>query len=152
MSNHDGGAMLNQILHGLVDSGLLKEITAPQKRSLRKLLSSMTWDYDCNWGEIIDIDLAMLLSTCADCRGYSAKICPENGYCRGCNEEARQGEILWGEISLLRELLDYRFGDLPHWVQETMRGATEEEILRWSERLLRDASSLEEVFGTSGQG
>jgi hypothetical protein len=74
MSNHDGGAMLNQILHGLVDLGLLKEITAPQKRSLRKLLSSMTWDYDCNWGEIIDIDLAMLLSTCTNCRGHSAKI------------------------------------------------------------------------------
>jgi hypothetical protein len=151
MSNHVGGAMLNQILHGLVNLGLLKEITAPQKRSLGELLWSMTWDYDCNWDEVIDIDLAMLLSTCNHCGDHSAKICPENGYCPGCSEDARQGEILWGEKSLLRELLDYRFGALPRWAHETMRAATEEKILRWSERLLQDASSLEEVFGTSGQ-
>ena len=151
MSNHVGGAMLNQILHALVDLYLLKEITAPQKRSLCKLLWSMTWDYDCNWDEIIDIDLALLLSTCTECGGHSAEICPENGWCLECSENARQGEILWGETILLRKLLDYRFGALPHWVQEAMRAATEEQVLRWSERLLQDAPSLQEVFGTSGQ-
>lgn len=150
MSNHIGGAMLNQMLHGLLDLGLLQEITAPQKEALRKLLSRMRWHYDCNWSEIMDIDLAMLLSTCASCSGDSVEICPDNGYCPQCSEDGRQGNIRGGEDCLLRALLHYRFGKLPHEIQEKLRMASEESIFQWSERLLQGASSLEEVFGSSG--
>jgi hypothetical protein len=152
MSNHIGGAMLNQMLHGLVDSGLLQKITPPQKKSLFKLLSRMEFDYDCNWSEIIDSDLAVLLSACMNCRRDSTEICADDGYCLECSQKARQEAFLWGEELLLCWLLDHRFGRLPSWVEETLRKPTlsEENIFRWSERLLHGASSLEEVFDTRG--
>ena len=152
MSNPIGGAMLNQILHGLVELGLLQEITALQKSSLCQLLSRMASGYDCTWSEIIDVDLAVLLSTCIYCRRHSVEICPANGFCLECSEHARQNMIRWGEICSLRRLLEYRFGTtLPYWVHETMRTASEETLLRWSERLLENASSLEAIFGSSGE-
>ena len=46
-------------------------------------------------------------------------------------------------------LLQHRFGSLPRWVSDKMQNAPEEELLDWGERLLDDASSLEEVFGSS---
>ncbi len=46
MSNHSGGYMLNEFLHGLVDSDILKSISATQKKSIRRLLRSATFEYD----------------------------------------------------------------------------------------------------------
>ena len=152
MSNHIDGAMLNQMMHCLVDSGFFQKITPSQKKSLFKLLSRMEFDYDCNWSEIIDSDLAVLLSTCMNCRRDSTEICADDGYCLECNQKARQKAFLWGEELLLCGLLGHRFGRLPHWVEEILRKPTlsEEKIFRWSERLLHGASSLEEVFDTLG--
>jgi hypothetical protein len=79
--------MLNEILHGLVDMGILNGISAPQKKSIRDLLWSVCIDHDCNWGEIIDVDVAVLLETCACCGSESKEISADCGYCAICNQE-----------------------------------------------------------------
>jgi hypothetical protein len=146
MSNHSGSYMLNEFLHGLLEMGILKEMSATQKTSLDKLLRSAVYQHDCNWDEIIDAELATVLETCAYCRCRSTAICADNGYCVKCNQEAQQDQIRLGETNLLRELLGHRFGSLPHWVSQKMRSAAEKELLHWGERLVDDTSSLEEVF------
>ena len=87
MSNHDGSYMLNQMVHGLIDLGILKDISATQKKGICKLLWGTCFDYDCNWPEIIDEDLAMLLATCACCGCDSAEI-SAGGYCVECDDSA----------------------------------------------------------------
>jgi hypothetical protein len=59
MSNHSGGYMLNGFLHGLVDSDILKSISAAQKKSICRLLQSAVFEYDCNWPEIVDAELSV---------------------------------------------------------------------------------------------
>jgi molybdopterin/thiamine biosynthesis adenylyltransferase len=86
MSNHEGGYMLNQVVHGLVDIGVLRNISAAQKKSIRALLWSIRGDYDCNWPEIIDAELAVHLATCVLCASDSAQINASNGYCNKCEE------------------------------------------------------------------
>ena len=87
MSNHDGSYMLNEALRGLVEAGVLTGISVVQKRAVRDLLWHLTCSYDCNWGEIIDADLAMLLATCACCARGATRLSPDNGHCVRCDEE-----------------------------------------------------------------
>jgi hypothetical protein len=86
MSNHDGSYMLNEILHGLVEMGILNDMSGAQKKSIRDLLWGVCIDHDCNWGEIIDIEVAVLLETCACCGSGSKKISADSGYCARCNQ------------------------------------------------------------------
>ena len=51
-----------------------------------------------------------------------------------------------GESSLLRKLLERRFGVLPSWVEQRTEVAEEPELERWGEALLT-APSLEAIFG-----
>ncbi len=146
MSNHSGSYMLNEFLHSLLEMGMLTSMSATQKTSLYTLLRSTISNHDCNWDEVIDAELATVLETCAYCTCRSTAISADNGYCVKCNQEAEQGQICFGETDLLRELLKHRFGSLPHWVSQKMRGAAEKELLHWGERLLDDTPSLEEVF------
>ena len=146
MVNDSGSRMLNQILHGLVDIGLLKDISHDQKKSICKLLQR-TWDlYDCYWGHIVDVELAILLEACAWCGSDSTELSARRGYCVECEQRAQQGQIRWGENYLLQYLLEHRFGSLPRWVSEKLRFAPEEDLLHWGERLLDDTLSLEGVF------
>jgi len=84
MSNHEGGYMLNEVLRGLIDIGVLRDITADQKKSICTLLWNIRGDYDCNWSEIIDVELAVHLATCALCANNSVQIRAANGYCYEC--------------------------------------------------------------------
>ena len=84
MSNHSGSYMLNEIVHGLVDIGVLKIMSAAQTKMLRKLLRRVHGEYDCNWNEIIDADLARLLKTCARCADESEEVGADNGICAAC--------------------------------------------------------------------
>jgi len=150
MSNHGGSYMLNEILHGLVDIGVLKDLSPEQKRSIRKLLWRVRGKHDCNWGEIIDVDLAVLLSTCTDCACDSEEISAETGCCVKCDRESQQWQTLWGEKYLLQQLLEHRFNSAPRWVSDKLRGASEEDLLRWAERLLDDTLPINEVLGNTG--
>ena len=51
-----------------------------------------------------------------------------------------------GEVLLLRQLLTWRFGELPAWVEERLANPDQVRIEIWARRVL-DAPSLEAVFG-----
>jgi hypothetical protein len=87
MSNHDGSYMLSEILHGLAKLDVLKDISLSQRKSIRKLFWNLSWDYDCNWNEIIDADNAMFLAMCAKCERESTELNSDNGYCAKCDQE-----------------------------------------------------------------
>jgi hypothetical protein len=52
-----------------------------------------------------------------------------------------------GKAGLVQRLLTLKFGELPQQFRERIAGATETELLRWSERLL-SASALDDVFAS----
>ena len=149
MSNHSGSYMLNGFLHGLVENGILKDISATQKKSICDLVRSAVYEYDCNWPEIIDVELAVLLAACTCCSCESTEINADSGECVRCDQETQQAQMRAGEANLLRKLLQHRFGSLPRWVSHRIQSAPEEELLHWGERLLDDPSSLAEIFGSS---
>lgn len=91
MSNHDGGYLLNEFMKGLVDIGLMNNISNDTKASIANLLHELCYDHDCNWGEIIDIDLAMLLGCCCSCANTSEEVNPKNGYCVDCAKDMKDG-------------------------------------------------------------
>jgi flagellar biosynthesis/type III secretory pathway protein FliH len=62
----------------------------------------------------------------------------------GRQEGRREGKHL-GEASLLRRLLDRRFGPLPAWVDERLAQASDAELEQWADRVL-ECASLEEVL------
>jgi hypothetical protein len=150
MSNHSGSYMLNEILHGLVEAGILKDISRPQKKCIGKLMWHTVFQYDCNWPEIIDVELAELLEICTCCAGDSEEVSAEYGYCARCEHETRQHQICVGEGDLLRQLLQDRFGSLPRWVSDKLQGAREPGLLRWGERLFDKTLPLEEILSSSG--
>jgi hypothetical protein len=145
MSNHGGSHMLNALLHGLVEIGVLSDLSEELKTSVNKLFRSACWQYDCNWGEIIDNELAVLLGTCRRCGGRSGEIDANNGNCIECTLRAQQVEILMGKVHLLRRLLQHRFGSLPRSVSRRLYIAPEEDLLHWSDNLADGTLSLEEI-------
>ena len=84
MSNHSGSYMLNEIVHGLVDMGVLNELSAAQRKSLCELLWRVRGEYDCNWGEIMDAELARLLKACAQCADECEEVSADEGICAAC--------------------------------------------------------------------
>jgi hypothetical protein len=150
MSNHSGGYMLNGFLHGLVEIGVLNDISASQRKSICNLLRRAVFEYDCNWPEIVDVEFAVLLAACRCCHCESTEINADTGECVRCNQESQQAQIRAGERDLLYQLLKYRFGSLPRWVSDRMQSGSEEDLLYWGERLLDNPSSLEEVLGSRG--
>jgi len=64
-------------------------------------------------------------------------------------ELGRIAGIQQGQVLLLRTLLEQRFvpPPLPGWVHERLEVATEQDILRWSGRLMADGTvTLEQIF------
>ena len=50
-----------------------------------------------------------------------------------------------GEARVVRQLLLFRFGTLPEWVESRLAAADTENLERWAERVLT-VDSLEQVF------
>lgn len=66
----------------------------------------------------------------------------------------REGKLegkLEGEIGLLRQQLEYKFGPLPKRLQQRLARADEATLRGWSLRLLA-AATLEEVFRKPASG
>jgi hypothetical protein len=61
-------------------------------------------------------------------------------------EEGRQEGRQEGEAALLLRLLERRFGTLPGWVMDRVRGAETGVLEEWGLRVL-DARSIEDIFG-----
>jgi predicted transposase YdaD len=66
------------------------------------------------------------------------------GRAQGQAEGRAQGQAE-GQAEICSRLLAHKFGPLPEEVQLRIRGATPEQLLAWSERIL-DAGTLEAVF------
>lgn len=86
MSNHSGGYILNELLHEINTLGLLTHISDESKEKLIMKLLKLCGGYDCNWGEIIDEELASLFSVCRYCRKTKPEI-GKGGYCVTCRIE-----------------------------------------------------------------
>ena len=80
MSNHSGSYLLNKVLNEVANIELLDSLSEQQRERLIKKLWGLCWEYDCNWGEIIDIPLSEKLGVCRYC-GELATELDENGYC-----------------------------------------------------------------------
>ena len=68
----------------------------------------------------------------------------ERGMEKGMEKGIAKGR-LQGEAGLLRKQLEFRFGELPSWVNEQLSGAKEQELESWAKALF-SAASLEAVF------
>jgi hypothetical protein len=62
--------------------------------------------------------------------------------------EGKREGILVGEARLLHRLLERRFGSLPTWVEARLAKAAEEDLVRWGERVLDPAMSLEQLLAS----
>jgi hypothetical protein len=71
----------------------------------------------------------------------------ERGIERG--ERDRSKGIEQGEARLLKQLLTWRFGALPAWVESQLAGAEPERLEAWAKRVL-DAQTLDAVFVEEG--
>jgi hypothetical protein len=65
-------------------------------------------------------------------------------YKRGLEEGELKGK-LEGELTVLRRLLQRRFGAIPQWAEERLNHQTPEDLEALSVRIL-DASSLEQLL------
>ena len=68
----------------------------------------------------------------------------ERGIERGIEKGIEKG-IEQGEARLLKQLLTWRFGALPPWVESQLAGAEPERLEAWAKHVL-DAQTLDAVF------
>ncbi len=68
----------------------------------------------------------------------------ERGIEKGIERGIEKG-IEQGEARLLKQLLTWRFGALPAWVESQLAGAEPERLEAWAKRVL-DAQTLDAVF------
>jgi hypothetical protein len=68
----------------------------------------------------------------------------QQGVQQGLQQGVQQG-VQQGEATLLRRLLQKRFGQLPNWVEERLVQAKSEQLEQWSLRLL-EVNTLEEIW------
>ncbi len=62
------------------------------------------------------------------------------GMSRGRAQGKKEGELL-----IVSNLFQRRFGKIPHHLQEKLNSATQQQLLYWSEALL-DAKTIEDIF------
>ncbi len=74
-----------------------------------------------------------------------AKILEETVDWEEALEASRTEGVHLGEASVLRRLMERRWGDLPAWAGERLGKASREELESWTDRVL-EAEGLEEVF------
>lgn len=86
MSNHAGGYMLATMLKEFSKIGLFEIATQEQRTQIAKALWRLSRDYDCNWGEILDTEMALLLNACLYC-GKTDAVLYSDGLCAACSKE-----------------------------------------------------------------
>ncbi len=83
MSNHSGGYMLAELLSEFHQIGLFEAATSVQRTQIAKALWRLKWEYDCNWGEILNTEMAHLLKVCLHC-GKTDTAINEQAVCQSC--------------------------------------------------------------------
>lgn len=84
MSNHSGGAMLNEVLYTAKDMGIFESIGDEKSRKFALNIVRIGREYDCNNGEILD-EIAKELGICYCCLKETNDI--EDGLCKECRGE-----------------------------------------------------------------
>lgn len=56
-----------------------------------------------------------------------------------------------GQLKMLMDLASLRFGNLPQWAEDRLKGATEADLLTWARRLF-SAATLADVFSDAQAG
>ena len=81
MSNHSGSYMLNSMLVMLERESFFAEIGPEKTTEFFRHLCALSWDYDCNPGEIMD-GIGELLAICDECFTPSEDL--DRGRCASC--------------------------------------------------------------------
>ena len=80
MSNHSGSYMLNSMLIMLERESFFSEIGPEKTEEFFRHLYALSWDYDCNPGEILD-GIGERLAICDACFALSEL---DHGRCASC--------------------------------------------------------------------
>jgi hypothetical protein len=101
-----------------------------------------------NGGDELMLTIAEQWEQQATERGIQKGI--QQGIQKGIQKGIEKG-IEQGEARLLKQLLTWRFGSLPAWVEAQLAGAEPERLEAWAKQVL-DAQTLDAVFveGNSG--
>ena len=81
MSNHSGSHMLNSMLARLEQEAFFSEIGPEKTEEFFRHICALSWDYDCNPGEIMD-GIGERLAICNTCLGPSEEL--DHGRCASC--------------------------------------------------------------------
>jgi hypothetical protein len=118
MSNHDGGYLLNYVLHRLAENGLVERLG---KRKVQAIVIDIVTvaekKHDCNSGEILD-HLGKQFGVCASCLKPAKEI--KSDVCPQC----------WEEIGLEEEEEEESWVNepyvMPKWLDDAMNKAQEQ--------------------------
>ncbi len=91
MSNHSGSYMINELLHEINSTGLFSHLLDEARVKFIGKVIQIGRSYDCNLAEIIDEELACLLSVCRYCGKTKPEI-GKGGYCVACRTEIGEEE------------------------------------------------------------
>ena len=81
MSNHSGSRMLNSMLARLEQEAFFSEIGPKKTEEFFRHIHALSWDYDCNPGEIMD-GIGERLAICDSCFSPSEDL--DHGTCASC--------------------------------------------------------------------
>ena len=81
MSNHSGSYMLNSVLHSLDELGVFTFLGKDKTNILMDELCALSYDYDCNPGEILE-EIGTKLGICYGCWKHKSEL--EYGVCEEC--------------------------------------------------------------------
>ncbi len=81
MSNHSGSYMLNNVLEMLEKQSVFEYLGKEKTRSLVHDIVNMSYQYDCNPGEILE-DIGERVGICYYCLGSAEEF--HDGICKKC--------------------------------------------------------------------
>jgi hypothetical protein len=130
-----------------------REARYAAKLKLIRILYERGWDRErvvdllviIDWMMRLPKDLAKRMRRDVAAIEESMKMRYVTSFERLAKEEGREEGRLEGEISILKRLLQSRFGELPPWAQERLDSADLEVVTKWSNRLLA-APTLEDAL------
>ncbi len=84
MSNHSGSHMLNSMLARLEREAFFSDIGPEKTEEFFRHIYALSWDYDCNPGEILD-GIGERLAICDTCFTLSKGLV--DGTCASCRRD-----------------------------------------------------------------
>ena len=85
MSNHSGSHMLNKVLKTLDQYSVYDFLGHDKTQELVGAILKISWQYDCNPGEILDDGIGERLGVCRYCQRPADEF--QDGVCLRCHAE-----------------------------------------------------------------